>query len=173
MKKTLTIRIWLIIITVLLSLIIFTTSILLITMDAGINDISAQKSIDGLSLSIKYVDCKGYAIKQVCEDEIIYLGEQPKQLGDLFDGFGKYFIKITLGDVKMSDDLQSKYQGYIPFTLDSTEDDYRFLWSHKDDSGVYLFIASNNSINIEEKEFSDLPLPFGTIKINVELANLE
>ena len=78
-----------------------------------------------VNISIRYVDCSGYSVKYVQDDDVLYHGELPKSLDEYLPSNR---IRITLSDCKMTEKIKTQYSAWTVYDADCENEDICFMW---------------------------------------------
>jgi hypothetical protein len=119
-----------------------------------------------VNISIRYVDCSGYSVKHVQDDEVLYHGELPKSFDEYLPSNR---IRITLSDCKMTEKIKTQYSAWTVYDADCENEDICFMWCYNADHGIYLFVASDSVLHIDEQLYTKLNKPIGEISISINL----
>lgn len=129
----------------------------------GIN-VNAGRSGD-ITLAFKQVGCSGYSVKNLGEEEPIYIYVGERVL-EYTDDLGEYRIKIVFSDIKSCEKLAQQFAPGETHVIEAGGTKLKLMWHENTDHGVDIFIGSEENFSVEDVSFTKLKSsPFKTVKI--------
>ena len=135
--------------------------------DTGIQQIRFVENDLGKELLIVdyFGDVSGYSTRLMDEDEMEFIG---MDYAENDGALGKYRIEIVLSDTKLSEKFINRYSLGKIYEIENASSKLNLRVSTNFSYGCFLYIGSDNQINIAEQEFTKLNYPMGSIELVIE-----
>jgi len=138
--------------------------------DFGIQEVKVvEDSSKELLLIIDYIDVRGYSVRMIDGDEMVYFGERLVE----YDGsLGKHRIKITFYESHASERFAEQYPLWNAHELKSVPADLggilKIKGTYSPEHAFVLYIGSDELISISEQDFTRLNRPIGRIELMIK-----
>ncbi|MCL1790246.1 MAG: hypothetical protein FWG40_02630 [Peptococcaceae bacterium] len=153
-------------------ILLFVTFLLMNTNDKGVQQIRIVENSSEWTIVINYIDIGGYSIRKMDKDENeeVYFGEILVEDDGLL---GENRIEIMFYGAKASYKLINRYPFGIVHKLKDVPADLKSNFNIRTTSfpgfsGFAVRIGSNEPINIEEQDYTQIHHAIGSIKITIE-----
>lgn len=127
-------------------------------------DVKSDRS-DDITLAFKQVGCSGYSVKNLDEEEPIYIYVGERVL-EYTDDLGEHRIKIVFSDIKSCEKLEQQFAPGETHVIEAGGTKLNLMWHENTDHGMDIFIGSEENFSVEDVPFTKLKYsPFKTVKI--------
>ncbi len=120
---------------------------------------------DDITLAFKQVGCSGYSVKNLGEEEPIYIYEGERVL-EYTDDLGEHRIKIVFSDIKSCEKMEQQFAPGETHIIEADGTKLKLMWHKNTSHGMDIFIGFDESFGVEDVPFTKLKYsPFKTVKI--------
>lgn len=139
-------------------------------MNTGIQNLMFYIKRDKVCLEIKYLDCMGYSVEALKNNELIIKGEREVNSSNLI---GENAIKITLYETKISDKLKKDYKYFevyaVNLKVSETKGDIgvKFMLCPSAEHSVKIYVGFDDAFQTFVNEYTKTNSPLGTIQLEL------
>lgn len=138
--------------------------------NAGIQSIRFYNKGDKVCLKIKYVDCMGYSVETLKNNETIMIGEREVNYSNLM---GENATKITLYETKISDKLKKDYEYFEVYDVNlkvsetKGDIDIKFMLCPSAEHSLKIYVGFDDAFQTFANEYTKINSPLGTIQLEL------
>jgi hypothetical protein len=138
--------------------------------NAGIQSIRLYNKGDEVYLKIKYVDCMGYSVESLKNNETIMIGEREVNYSNLI---GENATQITLYETKISDKLKKDYEYFEVYDVNlkvsetKGDIDIKFILCPSPEHSLKIYLGFDNDFQTFINEYTKINSPLGTIRLEL------
>lgn len=136
----------------------------------GIQSLMFYIKRDKVCLEIKYLDCMGYTVEPLKNNEIILEGEREVASSELIGGNA---IKITLFETRISEKLKNDYKSFEVYILNlkglEAQDDIeiKFMLCPSAEHSLKIYVGFDATFQTFVNEYTKINSPLGNIRLEL------
>lgn len=136
----------------------------------GIQSLRFYNKNDKVCLKIKYVDCWGYCVETLKNNDMIIIGERDFKASDFI---GENAIEISLYDSDMSNKLKKDYNYFEVYNVNlknaktNKSLDIRFMLCPSADHALKIYVGFEENFKTFVTEHTKTNIPIGTIYLEL------